>query len=77
MQDGIIRVHSTPTPARPRGRQQRGSGRPFTLPDDESGDEADGQREVVLQPRPRPPRGVRIGTEPLAEEAGQSLDVRA
>ena len=23
MQDGIIRVHSTPTPASPRGRQQR------------------------------------------------------
>lgn len=77
MQDGIIRVHSTPTPASPRGRQQRRPSRPFTLPDDESADEVDGQRQVVLQPRLGPARGGRIGSEPLAEEAGQSLDVRA
>jgi len=77
MQDGIIRVHSTLTPADPRGRQRKRPSRPFTLLDGESGDDRDDQRQVVLQPRPGPRCGGRVGTEPLAEEAGQSLDVRA
>lgn len=81
MQDGITRIYSTPAPAVERRRQHRRSTRAFTLPDaepdDESSDSSDGQRQVILQPKPGRTDEARVGTTPLAEEAGQSLDVRA
>ncbi len=81
MQDSITRIHSTPAPTAQRRQQQRRSTRAFTLleadPDDDSSDPSDGQRNVILQPRPSRTDESRVGTRPLAEEAGQSLDVRA
>ena len=81
MQDGINRIHSAAARTGPRRHQQRRSSRAFTLPDaesnDESNDPSDDPRQVILQPSPSRSDEDRIGTRPLAEEAGQSLDVRA
>lgn len=78
MTDGITKVYSAPAASGARRRQQeRRSAQPFHLPFD--GEEEDGgdQRQIILHPKPRRSLEDRIGTKPLAEEAGQSLDVRA
>ncbi len=78
MQDSITRVYTAPAAdGYQRRRQQKRPSRAFILPT-EGGEELEtSQPELTLQPVPRRSLGDRAGSKPLAEEAGQILDVRA
>ena len=80
MRDRITNVQGALAPQPPRRRgPRRQPARPFELPgeDRERGGADGSEHDAVLRPRPRRALDERVAQEPLAEEAGQSIDVRA
>ena len=83
MQESISNVRGALAPRPVERRRPRGNpSRPFRLPDG-ADEELEGELDdgldggATLVPRPRRAPEDRISTEPLAEEAGQSIDVSA
>jgi len=79
MQESISNVRGALAPRPVERRRPRGNpSRPFRLPDGADEELDDGLDDgATLVPRPRRAPEDRISTEPLAEEAGQSIDVSA